>query len=221
MKIERSTLHRKTSAQTDVCDLTGDVQRFVTDSAVSSGLVSVHVAGSTASISTIEFEPGAVRDLIEAVERLAPAGPEPDGSPTNLRRCLSRSSHHPLAVGRFFSRLAGSPSAFGNRLDFAPGRPFRQGWSDPGHLRARAAVWGDHGSTSGTPRATWNYPLLPSPRDRAFIVSTGRGRARVRSWARSSPLQALPQPLERPGPCPPPRGPEATWDECIRLPPLG
>ncbi|MCK5375879.1 MAG: secondary thiamine-phosphate synthase enzyme YjbQ, partial [Acidobacteria bacterium] len=40
------------------------------------GQVTVFVPGSTAAVTTIEFEPGALRDLNEALERLAPS----DGS---------------------------------------------------------------------------------------------------------------------------------------------
>ena len=69
-----STFHKQTTPNTDIIDITDDVKRAVTTSALSNGLVTVGVAGSTASITTIEFEPGAVDDLQAAIERIAPRG---------------------------------------------------------------------------------------------------------------------------------------------------
>lgn len=53
-------------------DLTDGVQKIVTESGVAAGMVNVSVVGSTASISTIEFEPGLKRDLPELLDRLIP-----------------------------------------------------------------------------------------------------------------------------------------------------
>jgi secondary thiamine-phosphate synthase enzyme len=56
----------------DVIDITPDVQEIVGRSGIKSGIACVAAPGSTAGITTIEFEDGAVRDLKEALERLAP-----------------------------------------------------------------------------------------------------------------------------------------------------
>lgn len=61
-----------TTADTDVLDLTDAVESFVQGSGVEEGLLLVFVPGSTASITTIEYESGAVADLKKAVDRLAP-----------------------------------------------------------------------------------------------------------------------------------------------------
>jgi secondary thiamine-phosphate synthase enzyme len=61
-----------TRGQGDVQDLTGLVGRIVDDSAIEAGLATVAVVGSTAGITTIEFEPGAVADLNRVWEQLAP-----------------------------------------------------------------------------------------------------------------------------------------------------
>jgi secondary thiamine-phosphate synthase enzyme len=58
----------------DVADITGDIQTIVDRSGVSTGMVSAFMVGSTGSITTIEYEPGVVEDLKEAVNRLAPPG---------------------------------------------------------------------------------------------------------------------------------------------------
>lgn len=56
----------------DVIDITAKVEAIVRESGMSEGLVSVFVIGSTASVTTIEFESGVIEDLKDAIERLAP-----------------------------------------------------------------------------------------------------------------------------------------------------
>jgi secondary thiamine-phosphate synthase enzyme len=63
-----------TSGQGDAHDLTRIVARAVAQSEVASGIVTVFVVGSTAGVTTIEFEPGAVHDLNALFESLAPRG---------------------------------------------------------------------------------------------------------------------------------------------------
>jgi len=63
-----------TGGQGDAHDVTAVVARAVTQSGVRSGVATVFVVGSTAGITTIEFEPGAVQDLNAVFEALAPRG---------------------------------------------------------------------------------------------------------------------------------------------------
>lgn len=72
MIVHSASVHRETTAQTDLLDITQPVAALVHKSGVRDGIAVVHVAGSTASITTIEFESGAVSDLRAAIERLAP-----------------------------------------------------------------------------------------------------------------------------------------------------
>jgi len=62
----------RTSARTDAIDLTGLVEEKLAESGVRDGVVVVFVPGSTASVTTIEYEEGALKDLIRAIETLAP-----------------------------------------------------------------------------------------------------------------------------------------------------
>ena len=64
--------HVQTTGQGDVHDITALVARVVTESDLSSGLATTSVVGSTAVVTTIEFEPGAVADLSRLLDRLAP-----------------------------------------------------------------------------------------------------------------------------------------------------
>ena len=61
-----------TKGRNDCVDITGAVQRAVRRAKLRQGLATVFVTGSTAGVTTIEFEPGLVRDLKDAVERLFP-----------------------------------------------------------------------------------------------------------------------------------------------------
>lgn len=57
---------------TDVIDITREICEAAARRNVADGVAHVFVEGSTAALSTIEFEPGAVRDLKEALDRIAP-----------------------------------------------------------------------------------------------------------------------------------------------------
>jgi secondary thiamine-phosphate synthase enzyme len=65
-------LQFSTHGDGDVIDITADVQRVVADGPVSDGLVTAFVQGSTAAITTMEFEPGGVSDLRSLLDRLIP-----------------------------------------------------------------------------------------------------------------------------------------------------
>ncbi|MBT8334466.1 MAG: secondary thiamine-phosphate synthase enzyme YjbQ [Deltaproteobacteria bacterium] len=58
----------------DLQDITDSLQLLVHDSGITNGHLSVFVVGSTGSITTIEYEPGVVQDLKDALSRLAPPG---------------------------------------------------------------------------------------------------------------------------------------------------
>ena len=73
MLVKRKILTFRSTSKTDVFDLTSDIREFVRESDMSEGQVLVFVPGSTASVTTIEYETGVVEDLIHAVERLIPS----------------------------------------------------------------------------------------------------------------------------------------------------
>ena len=61
-----------TNGQGDVRDVTRQVGESVSRCGMRSGIVTVFVVGSTAGMTTIEFEPGAIEDLNAVFEQLAP-----------------------------------------------------------------------------------------------------------------------------------------------------
>ena len=64
----------ETQGHGDTIDITPEVARRVESSGVERGLVTVFVPGSTAAVTTMEYESGLVADMKDAWERLAPRG---------------------------------------------------------------------------------------------------------------------------------------------------
>ena len=62
----------QTAGQGDVRDITSEVSGAVGESDVGDGVATIAVVGSTAAVTTIEFEPGAVADFNRLLEQLAP-----------------------------------------------------------------------------------------------------------------------------------------------------
>jgi secondary thiamine-phosphate synthase enzyme len=72
MTVVTKELELETSGFNDVHDITPLVNGFVNDLPFSEGSVTIFVPGSTAGVTTIEFESGVVDDLKNAFERLIP-----------------------------------------------------------------------------------------------------------------------------------------------------
>jgi secondary thiamine-phosphate synthase enzyme len=72
MVVHSGELGYSTKGDADVIDITRDTQRVVADGPVKDGLVTAFVRGSTAAITTMEFEPGGVADLRALLDRLVP-----------------------------------------------------------------------------------------------------------------------------------------------------
>jgi secondary thiamine-phosphate synthase enzyme len=70
--VHSSRLRVATSGQGDVHDLTAKVAGVVDECGMRDGVATVFVVGSTAAITTIEYEPGAVADFNRLLEALAP-----------------------------------------------------------------------------------------------------------------------------------------------------
>jgi len=89
----------KTGGHTDIIDITGEVAKAIAKSKIKSGIACVFVSGSTASISTLEYEPNLIKDVKHALEKLAPAGGDyehhktwhDDNGSAHVRACLMKS----------------------------------------------------------------------------------------------------------------------------------
>ncbi len=68
-KIEFST-----DGEGSIKDITEEVKAEAKASNINNGIVTVFVSGSTGAVTTIEYEPGLIKDLPTALERIAPRG---------------------------------------------------------------------------------------------------------------------------------------------------
>ncbi len=66
------TISRRTNGFTDMHDITDELRSCLRASRMHRGTMTVFVPGSTAGITTIEYEPGVIQDLRDAIERAAP-----------------------------------------------------------------------------------------------------------------------------------------------------
>jgi secondary thiamine-phosphate synthase enzyme len=72
MPIQNYHIFMHTTGKSDIIDITSQVSKEVKKSPIQNGAVTLFIPGSTASLTTIEFEAGVINDLREAIERLAP-----------------------------------------------------------------------------------------------------------------------------------------------------
>ena len=93
----------------DILDITAELDRIVDESGIREGGLSATVVGSTGSLTTIEYEPGVVADLKDAIDRLAPRGAvyaheeawhDGNGHSHVQAALLGPSLHLPLREGR-------------------------------------------------------------------------------------------------------------------------
>lgn len=73
MPVITRSLTVSTHGNSDIIDITSKVQDILSSASPSDGIVTIFVPGSTASITTIEYEPGLAKDFPQAMERFAPA----------------------------------------------------------------------------------------------------------------------------------------------------
>ena len=69
-------LELRTHGNTDIHDLTRPVEKIVKDSGIGVGMVTVFSPSSTSSVTTIEYESGALEDLRRALDSIAPSDGE-------------------------------------------------------------------------------------------------------------------------------------------------
>lgn len=71
MQIITRDIHLQTQGFSDIHDLTSQVDEIIREAGISEGICHVFAVGSTASISTMEYEPALVRDIREKLEDFA------------------------------------------------------------------------------------------------------------------------------------------------------
>ena len=74
MAASSTTLQIKSRGENDIIDITEQASKAVKESKTENGIVTVFVVGSTAAITTIEYEPGLKSDFPDTLSRIAPKG---------------------------------------------------------------------------------------------------------------------------------------------------
>ena len=73
MTIQSKTIRINTRGNCDMIDITEQVAREINESPINSGLATIFITGSTAGITTIEYESGVLSDYKEMWERNVPS----------------------------------------------------------------------------------------------------------------------------------------------------
>lgn len=72
MEVITQTINVKTKGQNDIIDITKQASNCIVDSNLKNGIVTAFIAGSTAALTTIEYEPGLLSDFPKMLERISP-----------------------------------------------------------------------------------------------------------------------------------------------------
>jgi secondary thiamine-phosphate synthase enzyme len=72
MSVITKTIQVKTKGEDDIIDITDQTSKWIEGSKMKNGVVTIFVSGSTAALTTIEYEPGLLSDFPKMLERVAP-----------------------------------------------------------------------------------------------------------------------------------------------------
>lgn len=72
MAVETHHISLRTNGDTHLIDVTDDARELLKSGSIESGIVTVFVPGSTGGITTVEYEPGLLKDLPAMFERIIP-----------------------------------------------------------------------------------------------------------------------------------------------------
>jgi secondary thiamine-phosphate synthase enzyme len=89
MTLETQIVRLATQKEVEILDITDKVQTIVENGTIKNGVVFLFVPGSTAALTTIEYEPGLLVDLPSMLERIAPR----DGSYEHEKRWHDGNGH--------------------------------------------------------------------------------------------------------------------------------
>ena len=72
MKVLSDTIQMHSEGEDDIIDMTMQLSNKVKESKIKNGTVTIFVSGSTAAVTTIEYEPGLVHDFPVMLSRIVP-----------------------------------------------------------------------------------------------------------------------------------------------------
>lgn len=115
MKIFTQQITLKTNGNPDLINITEPVEKVLYSSKLKRGSLTVFVIGSTAAVTTLEYEPGLIQDLAELYEKIIPRRQE---------------YHHDAAWGdaNGFSHLRAALTKASLTVPFEDGKLFLGTW---------------------------------------------------------------------------------------------
>ena len=72
MSVVTKSIKVQSKGENDIIDLTDKISAKIKESQISSGIVTVFVTGATGALTTIEYEPGLLKDFPDMLSRIAP-----------------------------------------------------------------------------------------------------------------------------------------------------
>jgi len=72
MRVVTKQISKSSRGFNDIIDLTSEIESFVSEENLTEGQLLIFINGATAAISTVEYEPGLLKDIPIALERIAP-----------------------------------------------------------------------------------------------------------------------------------------------------
>lgn len=76
MKVVSDTIKLQTEGEGDMIDMTSQLSNIVKESKIKNGTITIFVSGSTAAVTTIEYESGLIHDFPVMLSRIVPKGIE-------------------------------------------------------------------------------------------------------------------------------------------------
>lgn len=73
MAVITKNMSIKMKADVDLANITSEIQDAVSKSRLENGIVTIFIPGATGAVSTTEYEPGLLKDIPKALERIAPS----------------------------------------------------------------------------------------------------------------------------------------------------
>ena len=74
MQVVAKYISLKTKGNSQIIDITSSIQEKFEETGLSDGIATIFVQGSTGAVTTLEYEPGLIKDMNGLFERLAPSG---------------------------------------------------------------------------------------------------------------------------------------------------
>ena len=72
MSVYCNDIQIKTNGEVEIINITSEIQELISKSGIKKGIACVFVPGSTGAISTVEYEPGLIKDIPRSLEKIAP-----------------------------------------------------------------------------------------------------------------------------------------------------